>query len=941
MAPAAARKPRGKKATKENTSRQTSLLHAFAVRSTSKRATPVTLAAPSENGSTAGEDVIDIPSSDPEPLADLPVDSSSPMTVDEDLGQKDSAPLRVEVKFGSANQAGGSRDAPIVVADSSPIASPVSQPKPNNAKLPPPPKPLFSIFAPKKRPDERESSPSKLCGKPTTVPPPFPDEITQHVRGPQLEASVPLTQHTRRDALRTRTNAEEDSAIYSRLNRSSKTPSTNNTDCTSFATLIEPSDSTATDYCVNSIPPHHRQYPAIRRLLNPRSPPASALADGSESSNLLWNDKWRPKRADEVLGNEQSALYLRDWLLATRLRIHGTDETPAFSQVASDKKGKQKAAKAKPKAKGSRGVKRPHIVRDVGRKRRRVDSEEPEDFWIADDNPDEGADSDDPIDLIFASEDDIGQPISRLKRIGDNDAEIDSELLPIDETVEHPPGPPSDGVLPFAYKPAKFGETVGNTILLDGPSGCGKTAAVYACAEELGWEVFEVYPGVGERSGAALQKLIGDVGKNHLVKQAQSKVKSEKDKALARAKHNFFARRVVSDDETDVSEAPPQAAGVQVQVQVQVQEPPQPEPAEVSQSIILVEEVDILYREDANFWPTMIKIIKDCRRPVVMTCNDPHLVPTHDLPLQATLHFVPCPPLLVSSYLRLRSSTASRKTITGLASQLYEGLARHVERQEFRSDNTLHPHWISETPPDLRRTINQLQIGTHALHEDEYRSMDNPSNDQSLQRLKRIAWSLELCSFSDSWLRRPDAEVLRDLLANGSSPCGDDVLGFKHLSAEPCDISSNLPVTFSTYHRDETIREELLSHAKQFDPVPDDNLRDIPSLPSLHTAHCGTLLPIFDRLRIPREDLVRDPNAIFLDYEPSIRYMVRADDACVATNLASGRFEGTTRRTRNSQRSQLELQRWVPLNEDERDILYRTALEVNDGMPAAQHAPSL
>ena len=59
--------------------------------------------------------------------------------------------------------------------------------------------------------------------------------------------------------------------------------------------------------------------------------------------------------------------------------------------------------------------------------------------------------------------------------------------------------------------------TLTNTILLAGPPGSGKTSTVYACAEELGWEVFEVHAGIGKRSGGSLTSLIGDVGKNHHV----------------------------------------------------------------------------------------------------------------------------------------------------------------------------------------------------------------------------------------------------------------------------------------------------------------------------------------------------------------------------------------------------------------------------------------
>lgn len=164
-------------------------------------------------------------------------------------------------------------------------------------------------------------------------------------------------------------------------------------------------------------------------------------------------------------------------------------------------------------------------------------------------------------------------------------------------------------------------------------------------------------------------------------------------------------------------------------------------------------------------------------------------------------------------------------------------------------------------------------------------------------------------------------------MVNNSSPSSDNVVGLKHLVADSGDFDSHLPVTFSTYHRDDAIRQDLFSFCQHHFPTVHDPLDNTPDLPPLHTSHCGTLLPILDRMRVPREQLVRDPAAVFVDYEPWIRYMVRADDARISAYLASGLIESTTRRTRNSQRSQWERERWVPLDDHDRNTLMLTAFD--------------
>jgi hypothetical protein len=126
-----------------------------------------------------------------------------------------------------------------------------------------------------------------------------------------------------------------------------------------------------------------------------------------------------------------------------------------------------------------------------------------------------------------------------------------------------------------------------NVVILWGPHGVGKSACVEACAEELGYQVFEISPG-GKRGGKELLEMIGEVGQSELV-----------------TKH----RGVVA-----------AAALEQVDGQVNV-EGASTLKSEGRKALICLEEVDVLYEEDKGFWACVTGLVEKSRRPVVMTCN--------------------------------------------------------------------------------------------------------------------------------------------------------------------------------------------------------------------------------------------------------------------------------------------------------------------------------
>jgi hypothetical protein len=39
------------------------------------------------------------------------------------------------------------------------------------------------------------------------------------------------------------------------------------------------------------------------------------------------------------------------------------------------------------------------------------------------------------------------------------------------------------------------------------------------------------------------------------------------------------------------------------------------------QSVVLIEEADVVFADEAGFWPSVVAFIRDSRRPVIITCN--------------------------------------------------------------------------------------------------------------------------------------------------------------------------------------------------------------------------------------------------------------------------------------------------------------------------------
>lgn len=172
-------------------------------------------------------------------------------------------------------------------------------------------------------------------------------------------------------------------------------------------------------------------------------------------------------------------------------------------------------------------------------------------------------------------------------------------------------------------------------LILSGPSGSSKSSAVYGVAAELGAYVMELNAS-DKRSSKKLMEKLGGMGKSHLVHRANI------------------------DDVTFQQN-----------------------------SVILLDEVDILFEEDQTFWLGLDKFVETSRRPVIMTCNDPDLLP----PMMIENH--------KDSFVTFEHASTSIQSKALWTIALCEG---HLVSMDALK------HMIRENNNDFRSSLNDLQF---------------------------------------------------------------------------------------------------------------------------------------------------------------------------------------------------------------------------------------
>lgn len=297
--------------------------------------------------------------------------------------------------------------------------------------------------------------------------------------------------------------------------------------------------------------------------------------------------------------------------------------------------------------------------------------------------------------------------------------------------------------------------------ILQGESGSGKSAAVYACAEELGFKIIEINA-AQNRSGKSVVELCGEATQSTRVLHVGEKdVKSKKT-------HKKKRRR---QSEGRKSLDKPTAAPL---------------------SLVLFEDVDLVFDDDKGFLCAVCSIAKHSKCPIVVTCAQlPDAFPTKPGRLSREL----CKPSMdeFSTWMRLVAFIEGLQVVPSLIEALGNFFLRDVRRSlhfleailpisdastkihwrwqhdtydESNDDKFLHveiPAWTiwSTNGACFDALTSNLLVELSAVEGEQVENKSYEKKRADLDTMSKLAEIIESTSVADNWMT-PTSDRNRD-----------------------------------------------------------------------------------------------------------------------------------------------------------------------------------